>query len=189
MKYLESTGGPLLPLALLTVAIWLTVYAVRRWLPRVWLRLELCIPTGTKTPVANLLLALPSVAFGAALAASLSGEVSPGVAFCGAIAGTMAPVLHHLLKAIPWVPYGGPVRDALWRRVQERIRKMGGMILMAVVGCMPNRPPERDACYARAAAKAAESYADECADFDSTRDCPEADKIEAKHQADQEACP
>ena len=189
MTYLENLGGPLLPLAVLTVAIWLAVYSVRRWAPRVWRALERCVPAGTSTPVANLLMALPSVAFGAALAASMSGEVSPVVAFYGAIAGTMAPVLHHLLKALPWVPYGGPVRDALWRKVQERLKMLGAGIVLLLAGCAPARPPERNACYAKAAADAAAAYLEQCAHYKTTRDCPAADEIEADHAKAQEACP
>lgn len=122
---------PLAPWGALSLAIWALVYSVRRWLPKLWLRLELIVPSELGTPATNILLGLPSVAFGAAWAAFTSGEISPSVAFYGAISGALAPIIHHVLKAVP-VPYRGAVRDAAWKL----LRKAGiGSLLLLAVGC------------------------------------------------------
>lgn len=134
-----ETIKPLIPWAALSVALWLAVYSVRRWFPRAWLWLEHLVPEGVGKPASNILLALPSVAFGAALAAFLSGEVSPQVAFLGAVSGAVAPIIHHALKMTP-LPYEGPVRDAIWKKAKAATDKLlnrflGGSLFLFVVGC------------------------------------------------------
>jgi hypothetical protein len=150
---------PLLLLAFYAVASLCAVYSLRRWSPGVWLRLEKTIPEGVGVPVSNILLGLPSVAFGAALAAFLNdGPITPKAAFWGAAGGTLAPVLHHILKALP-VPYRGPVRDAAWKL----LKKAGlGSLLLLAVGCAASSA-SYELCRAEARARFHED-AEKCAD-------------------------
>jgi len=177
----------LLPYAAICIAYFALVYAVRRWLPSVWLRLERIVPEGVGVPVSNILLALPGVAFGATVAALSSGGSLP-VAFYGAVSASLAPVLHHALKALP-VPYQGAVRT-VGKQLDAKARaKLGGasLFLLVLLGCA--RPAGRDACYARADAEAFQSYLTACADYPSTRECPAANEIEERHRVAQEVCP
>lgn len=105
--------SPFLPVVVLSAIIMGAVYAVRRWAPNVWIRLEAIIPEGTDDTVAHVLLGLPSVIAGAAFGAVSSGA-DPTRSVLGAIAGALAPVFHHFLRALP-IEYQGPVRDAVWK--------------------------------------------------------------------------
>jgi len=97
---------PALPWALIPLAIWCTTYATRRWLPSLWAKLDAkLLPTGK--PVSNLLLSLPSVAAGGLAGVYLMGGGDYKRAVLGALAGVLAPIWHHVLKALPVVPYDG----------------------------------------------------------------------------------
>jgi len=95
----------LAPWVVLSVATWLFVYAIRRWLPSLWEPLTRW-PSGD-TPASHVLQALPSAIIGAAWASATTDE-SAGMAVYGAVAGLAAPLIHHVLRALP-----GPYRGAL----------------------------------------------------------------------------
>lgn len=94
---------PATPWAVLTIAVWAAVYGTRRWAPTVWARLEGFGPQGN--PAANVFQALPSVMAGALAGVFLTGG-DYHQAWKGAAAGALAPLVHHVLKALP-VPYQG----------------------------------------------------------------------------------
>jgi hypothetical protein len=114
MQFVTTWGAPVA----LTVAIWLFVYAVRRWTPSLWkvstllaLRnwLVKVLPNEAVGDVLALWKAvqmLPSVALGALVLALQTGG-NPDAMVKGAIAGALAPVLHTFLKWIPQIPYVG----------------------------------------------------------------------------------
>lgn len=95
---------PQAPWFLLAGLVWLAVFCVRRYYPAAWETLESWGPQGK--PAALAFQALPAVIMGAAVAALSAGQ-DPWVAVYGAVSGAVAPLVHHLLKAIPWLPYTG----------------------------------------------------------------------------------
>jgi hypothetical protein len=108
---------PLLPWSILTLAIWLGAYAVRKFAPALWrvpallsLRDQLLAAYPQAATLWELAWgvwqALPSVGAGALLGAWQLGT-EPGAAWKGAIAGAIAPLWHHAAKALPWLPYLG----------------------------------------------------------------------------------
>lgn len=97
---------PLAPWFALTLAVFLPQYAIRKFRPLWW---EWFALRGPEAEMASKLWqALPSVLLGATWAAYASGG-DLQVAFCGALAGALAPLKHHILKALPdgLVPYRG----------------------------------------------------------------------------------
>lgn len=95
---------PGVPGLTVTALILVTVYGTRRFAPSLWAWLDArLLPTGK--PVSNVLLGLPSVAAGALVGAYMSGG-DFDAAWQGALCGALAPVAHHLLKALPG-PYNG----------------------------------------------------------------------------------
>lgn len=100
--FLESIH-PVVPWGLLTGCVWFLVYAVRRWTPAAWTAMESFGPASA--PASGVFQALPGV-----LAGSLAGVFLTGgdyhQAWKGAAAGALAPLVHHVLKALP-VPYRG----------------------------------------------------------------------------------
>lgn len=99
-----ETVHPAAPWAVLTTAVWLAVYVVRRYLPDVWTRLETLGPANA--PASTVFQALPSVLAGALAGVALTGG-DYREAWKGAAAGALAPLVHHVLKALPVVPYRG----------------------------------------------------------------------------------
>jgi hypothetical protein len=118
------------------------------------------------------------------------------------IAG-LEPFLPELAKVLPehWYGYAS-VLILVARVIQQGPPKPpdGGTSAGAValllacllsapnVACTP-RPAGRDVCYATADADAFRRYLDECKAYESTRDCPAAEAIEADHQKAQAVCP
>lgn len=129
---------PFAPVLAIAIGEWFAVYSLRRWFPSLWLRLEALVPEGAPTSVANTLLALPVIGFGAVFAIGTSGDVSPEMAFLGATGGALAPALHHLLKRLP-IAYRGAVRQAATARLG---RFFGGSLLVLLSGCGPNPAEE-----------------------------------------------
>lgn len=93
---------PSAPWATLTLAIWLAVWAVRRYLPAAWALLERSTVAGSAA--SKLVQGLPSVLAGALVGVGASGDYEG--AWKGALAGALAPLVHHFLRASP-LPYGG----------------------------------------------------------------------------------
>lgn len=98
-----ETVHPAAPWAFLTLAVWLSVYVVRRYLPDAWAALEKFGPV--QAPASTVFQALPSVMAGALAGVALTGG-DYREAWKGAAAGALAPLVHHVLKALP-VPYRG----------------------------------------------------------------------------------
>lgn len=98
-----------LPWALLTLAIWLTQWAVRVWVPTFWERIAnvpFPVDAGPAIKIARKSWqALPSVLSGAIVGAVMMGD-DPGAAWLGAMAGFAAPIWHEVLKNLPG-PYRG----------------------------------------------------------------------------------
>lgn len=116
LQYLEGLN-PLLPWSVLTLAIWASVYLIRRWAPVLW-----TIPTlvwardwaiaqwpDSDDAILDLwkvYQTLPSVLAGALVGAWQMCS-DPAAAWKGAAAGALAVAWHHLLKALPFIPYLG----------------------------------------------------------------------------------
>lgn len=107
----------------LTGAIWLAIYLIRRFVPSLWLRFEAFGPDEGKA--SNVFQALPAVLLGALAAVFLSGGDFAS-SWKGALAGALAPLWHHLLKA-----YRGEVA----RRV------VLSLFALSLVGCGASAPP------------------------------------------------
>lgn len=122
---------PIGPYALLAFVLWALAYAVRRWLPSVWLIFTLW--PDSKSAVSHVIQALPTTIVGAAWAGITTGG-DPREFVFGGIAGLAAPVWHHVLKAVPG-PYRGPLNDAA-ARLWKRLRRSSGLLLVLVLpGC------------------------------------------------------
>jgi hypothetical protein len=119
-----KTVSDILPWLGLTVAIWFTTYLIRKYAPqawrfsamlaiREWLILDVIPAESLKRfyPVVEFVWgtwqALPAVLAGAITEALQTGQ-PVAAAWKGALAGAFAPLLHHVLKALP-VPYQGAV--------------------------------------------------------------------------------
>jgi len=126
----------------------------------VWALLDLW--PSVSAPVSRVLLGLPSVIMGAAVGASAL-NVDPLAAVKGAVAGALAPIIHHVLKALP-VPYRGMVYGTTVMR--RMARYIGSALCVCVcvgacvgaLGCAPPNPlgPDpaaRQACYEQATAR------------------------------------
>lgn len=147
---------PLLPYLILSSLVWLTVYSVRRWLPSAWAPLTRW--PSAESPASHVLQGLPSVILGA-IGASLTSPGEPvWSAVYGAIAGALAPLWHHLLRALP-CPYQGVLRDAVWsssKRAEAWAKAQDagkvGLLVLLLVGCQstlsPAQQAERQACLA-----------------------------------------
>jgi len=117
--YLWLAGiHPLLPWALLVgVPCFVIPWALRSFAPHAWERIPALVDRSVMfvhlplngfgaAALAKIAQGIPSTVMGA-VAAALALGLDPGVAAKGAFAGAMAPLLHELLKAVPWVPYTG----------------------------------------------------------------------------------
>jgi hypothetical protein len=102
--YLEALH-PVLPWAVLTLLVFVTVWASRKVAPRLWLWFDEVTPDGM---VSHVIQGLPAVLVGALASELLTGG-DLAAAWKGALAGALAPVTHLLLKASP-VPYQGAIR-------------------------------------------------------------------------------
>lgn len=95
---------PALPSLVLMLTVWLSLWGVRRWAPRAWAIVAKWGPEGSTA--SHLIQALPALVLGAAVAALGSGgDVIQAVS--DAMVAAIAPLWHHLLKALP-----GPYRGA-----------------------------------------------------------------------------
>lgn len=142
---------PLLPWSLLTLAIWLSVYLLRRYVPLLWelpAALSLREIAFAKLPDLKPALSalwtvwqgLPSILLGALVGAWQLGS-DPGAAWKGAAAGALAPALHHLLKALPFIPYRGELG------AKSKLPPASGSFVLALLlvtpGCANWKPSAR----------------------------------------------
>lgn len=96
----------------LVAAIFLIVYLVRKFAPKLWLAFEAKSPFVVADPAPVLAAlhkafqAIPSVLLGIAIPALLSGGDVKAAAF-GALMGLVPPVQHELARWAKWIPYEG----------------------------------------------------------------------------------
>src|SRR5689334_4781591 len=102
--WLETNVHPAAPWALLTIGIFLAVYATRKLAPALWVWFDKITPDGM---ISHVVQGLPSVLGGALLTVLLTGG-DFAESWKGALAGALAPVIHLIMKAAP-VPYQGAV--------------------------------------------------------------------------------
>jgi hypothetical protein len=114
--YLEAIH-PAAPWALLTLVIWLAVYASRKWFPAAWLWLDALTPDGL---IGHALQGLPAV-LGGALASAFASGGDYALLWLGALSGALAPIVHHLAKVAP-----GPYQGAIRRVEQQMTRRIVG---------------------------------------------------------------
>lgn len=131
---LESIN-PILPWAILVFALWLGAYVIRTRLPALWAPLTRW--PDSKRPLSKIVQGLPTVIAGAAFAGVQLGDVEGAV--LGAMAGALAPVWHHILKASP-APYRGAMSDAAKKLINAR--KSAGLLVLLAIGCGGDRPPK-----------------------------------------------
>jgi len=62
------------------------------------------------------------------------------------------------------------------------------LLALGAQACAQPRPPGRDPCYLAAEARAFERGVTECADYESTAQCPAWPAIDSEMQREQEAC-
>lgn len=103
IAWLETNVGAWAPWALLTVAIWLAVYLVRKFAPNAWEWFASLGPGGELA--SKTFQGLPATLAGALVGAVTTGDYRG--AFVGALAGALAPLKHHALKALPIAYLGG----------------------------------------------------------------------------------
>jgi hypothetical protein len=101
---------PDFPWVFLAVAIWTVQYFLRRFAPKVWVLAFSWIPADLPQMAQHVLQGLPSALIGAAIPAIASGGDTTA-AVKGALFGALAPLWHHMLKAIPG-PYDGALAPA-----------------------------------------------------------------------------
>lgn len=182
---------PTVPYLALPAAIWLAALATRKWLPSAWRFLERIGPK--KATASRIWLALPSIMAGAVVAANTAGH-NMWDAMIAAACAAGAPLLHHALKSIPWLPYVGELGrgkddDDLPppRKKQERIIVGSLAVLCALMltGCIKGMTPaqhaDRETCYAKARLNFHEST-ESC----QTEAC--IDDLAGDYQREQEAC-
>lgn len=102
--------NPLLPWALLPVAHFVTVWAIRRWWPSLWLRIFRWLP-----PDADQSFRRATQAFVSGLPLAIVGGMGTGMvtgAVLGLFCASFAPLGHHLLRWAKSVPYQGELGGA-----------------------------------------------------------------------------
>lgn len=161
-----ASAHPLLPWLALVGLVWSIVYIVRRWLPALWVPLTRW--PSPESPASHVLQGLPSVLLGAALGAIATPDGDASAAVYGALAGALAPLWHHALRALPG-PYQGALRDAA-RRAADRLRGVGraSLLIGALLfsGCaVPLGTAQRDASLLGAPQSASER----CSSIDEAR--------------------
>lgn len=102
--WLESNIHPVAPGAVLALIVWAALWLVRKYAPNAWESVAKLGPTDRRASV--VFQALPAVLMQGAIAAYVAGgdvwEATKLAAWA-----FLAPLWHHLLKALPIVPYVG----------------------------------------------------------------------------------
>lgn len=101
-SWLETTIHPSADEAAIVLGVFLAMWAVRSWLPQTWERIADYGPAD-KT-LRKLWQSIPSLVSGALAGGFLGGDFVQSA--YGAVMATLAPMLHHVLKASP-LPYQG----------------------------------------------------------------------------------
>jgi hypothetical protein len=133
--WLETNIGLGAAFAVLCVLVFLFVYAFRKLAPNAWIWLVKRVPyiDFDETPVRafldKTLQALPGTVFAAVLGAlSTGGNVK--AAALAALAGPLMAVAHHILEAIPWIPYLG----RLGSRAKQRFTPPPASAILLFIG-------------------------------------------------------
>ncbi len=145
LRALLEDVHPLAPWLALSLGAWLTVYAWRKLFPGLWLKLE-----ALDRPLSVAIGALPSVVLTTAVGALTAGT-DPWTLVAASLMGVGAPLLHHLLKAMP-IPYRGAVRSA----ISYTKRRTMLLIVLMCGGCGANAPrfsPDETKCLAEVKAR------------------------------------
>ena len=115
-------------------ALWLAAYVVRARFPVLWMPFTRW--PNPESPISHVIQALPTTAIGAAFAGWQLGGLDG--ALRGALWGAGAPVLHHVVKALP-VKYRGALNDAATKWLNAQ--KAGGVgLLLLLTGCSSSLP-------------------------------------------------
>lgn len=119
--WLETNIGDGAAFGVFCIGVFFTIYLFRKLFPNAWIWLVKRIPyiDFETTPILALLdktvQALPATLFGLVMA-TLSSGGSVKVALLGALAGPINVIAHHILQAIPWIPYQGKLGKKAKRR-------------------------------------------------------------------------
>jgi hypothetical protein len=119
--WLEGNIGLGAAFAVNILIVFLFVYSFRKLAPNAWIWMVKRVPyiDFDETPVRafldKTLQTLPGTVFAAVMGAISSGG-SIKVAALGALAGPLATIAHHILEAIPWIPYLGRLGSSAKRR-------------------------------------------------------------------------
>jgi hypothetical protein len=132
--FLESLD-PAAPWLLLTAAVFASIWATRRWLPKLWVLFDSVTPDGALSKV---LQGLPAVLLGAVYTVTMSGG-NFGKAWKGALWGALAPVVHEIAKR-----YQGEVK-APASPPKSVTMMVGGLLLLLLTGCAGSLPEAQTA--------------------------------------------
>lgn len=125
--WLETNIHPSAPWVILTLAIFLGVYATRKWIPALWTWFDSITPDGA---LGKAIQSLPMIAAGAIFTAfSVHGNYA--ILWWGAVAGAAAPALHQILKVLPFIPYQGAVAKS----APPVITTIALLMALGIVGC------------------------------------------------------
>ncbi len=142
-----ASAHPSLPWIVLALAIFLVQYGVRRWCPSLWLWAFRWIPEDLPAVFRNAIQSAPSLFMGLALPSLASGG-DLRHAFWGTLAGTAAPVAHHLLKAVPFLRYRGQLGKYIIKPptippVLPLLLLVGALLTVPhVTACSPQQPAQ-----------------------------------------------
>ncbi len=119
--WIEANFGLGSAIAVLYLSVFLFIYAFRKLFPNAWIWLVKRIPYidfETEPVLAFLdktLQALPGTVMAAFLSWASTGGSFKAAMF-GALAGPLLAIGHHILQAIPWIPYVGKLGSKAKRR-------------------------------------------------------------------------
>lgn len=146
--WLENDIGTGSAFAVLCILVFAFVYLFRKFLPNQWIWLVKRVPylSFDETPLLafldKALQTIPGAVFAAIMGAlSTGGNVK--AAALAALAAPLATIGHHILAAIPWIPYLGRLGSAAKRRftppptgtILAFIAAVGFLSLSAVSAC------------------------------------------------------
>jgi hypothetical protein len=199
-SWLTANIHPAMTWGLLTLAVFVVVWATRKWTPGVWVWLDKFSPDGS---LAHVVQGLPSVGLGALASVFMFGG-DFGEAWKGAIAGALAPFLHLFMKKYNGhvkgygeSAGGGPPPTV---SPKEKAAAVGGIIaalvfvlvavgsFLAAAGCStPSTDPgacapgAADAERARVGTEYLKRLETECAGYGAPSKCPAYEGIRADY--------
>lgn len=133
--WLENNIGLGAAFAVLCLVVFLAVWGFRKLFPNAWVWLVKRVPSlgFDETPVLEFLdktvQALPGTVLAAVLGALSTGG-SVKAAALAALAGPLMAIAHHILQAIPWIPYLGKLGKGF-----KFSKTTGASGLLILLGC------------------------------------------------------